>query len=67
MDIPFIIAVLLVISFLWAILSLHELQKDERLHKKVKKELLANRIIFQSEADHSASRTSSPAESDSPL
>lgn len=47
MDFVVVTIFLAVVSFLWALLSLKELRKDERVHKKVKEDLSVHRVVFQ--------------------
>lgn len=49
MDFVAVTIFIAVVSFLWAVWSLRELQKDERVDKKVKEDLSVNRVVFQSQ------------------
>lgn len=65
MDFVAVTIFLAVFSFLWAVWSLRELQKDERVDKKVKEDLSVNRVVFQSQTFPQASSSEDSSDTSS--
>lgn len=65
MDFVAVTIFIAVVSFLWAVWSLRELQKDERVDRKVKEDLSVNRVVFQSQTLPQASSSEDSSDTSS--